>query len=268
MIKAKAIHGGKLSGGAAFKRFFDADGGDGVIGFVGKNLILFIVIAAAILTTLFAPIARFPANDSIAKVGLVFSFLISTEGLHKGNADRFLTSLLLKLPDRLTVLVTVFGGLILGAVLTPLGAVLVVVPAVKPLLIGKAEAAIEKKPVDYITVGIYLTAFILCVLSALGILDIIVTFCSVVLAAVILDSDTIKKIDYGLLVIIFLYTVVSWNVLRTDRIELPDSSIIAAGLYAYRQYLTTAGAKPLLGLLIFTGVGIILVLALSALAAI
>ncbi|MDR0903714.1 MAG: hypothetical protein LBM59_03700 [Ruminococcus sp.] len=327
MIAAKKQlrRGGKISGGEGFRKLLQADGGDNILGFVGKNLILFITLAAAVITTLFAPITRFPANDIIAKVGLVFAFLTAQAGLKKGNADRFLTSLFALLPDRFkffTPLIIIVTSFIFGAVFTPLGAVLLIIPAITPLckawhktallfalclgavvsssgelispaytlhnvlplalvglcictslslLIGKPETAIlDKKPVDIVTVSIYFVAFILCVLTAFGILSIIICICSVVLAAVILDSDNIKKIDYGLLVIIFLYAVVSWNILRTDIIALPESSLVAAGLYTYRRYLDTTGAKPIFGLLIFIGVGVglILVMALSALAAI
>jgi hypothetical protein len=371
-------YGGKISGTEGFKKFLEADGGDNLLGFIGKNLLLFLVIAAAIITTLFAPIARFPANDNIAKTGIVFAFLVAEAGLRKGNADRIFSSLLSKIPDRfrfLTPALIIIGAFLFGAVFTPLGAVLLLLLTALPLckvwhktalfyslclfsanlggfliptyieryvlraaelpyfeyltavlplalaglflclvpilIFGKADgiSAVEKKPVDIITICIYSVVFILCVLSAFGIIDIIISFCSAVLAAVILDSDNIKKVDYGLLVIIFLLTVVSWNILRTDMLPLPESPLsasvfitgltgsdnailllfpknvpaltllsgvnigslgifTASGLYTYRRYLDTVGAKPISGLLIFAGLGLIFITVLSALAAI
>jgi hypothetical protein len=375
----QAKRGGVISGGEGFKRFIEADGGDNLLGFIGKNLLLFIVIAAAIVTTLFAPLARFPANDNIAKTGIVFAFLVAEAGLRKGNADKLFSSLLSKIPDKLKFLtpaLIIIGAFIFGAVFTPLGAVLLIIPTALPLckvwyktalflslclcssvlggflipsyagryvlrvdkipyasylsrllplalvglficlvltlIFGKADGiTAEKRPVDIITTCIYSAVFILCVLSAFGILNIIISFCSAVLAAVILDSDNIKKVDYGLLVIIFLLTVVSWNILRADMLPLPENPLAAsvfitnftgaadailllfpknvpaltllsgvnigslgfitassAGLYTYRRYLDTPSAKPISGLLIFTGLGLILIMVLSALAAI
>jgi hypothetical protein len=80
----------------------------------------------------------------------------------------------------------------------------------------------------YITNGIYILLFILCVLSHFGIIDIIVSFCSAVLAAVILNSDNFRKVDYGLLVIVFLLSVSAWNIMRTDMIPLPENPFAAS----------------------------------------
>ncbi|MDR0975028.1 MAG: hypothetical protein LBL80_05000 [Ruminococcus sp.] len=379
MIKAK--RGGKLSGGEGFRRFAEADGSDTLFGFIGKNLLLFIVIIAAVLTTLFAPIARFPANDNIAKTGIIFAFLIASAGLQKGNAEKLLINVFGRIPEkysRTVPLCIILTAFLLGAVFTPVGSVILAVPAATvfyklwhktalifslmltasalgsfliPSYIGRyvlragrlsygdyllqmlplaaiglllclvtavifckpdtVSPTVEKKPYDIFTIAIYSLIFVLVVLSSFGVINIIISFCSAVLAAVILDSDNLRKVDYGLLIIVFLLTVTAWNILRTDMVPLPNSPFFAsvvmsslvgasdatlllfpknvpalllltgtnigalglltasaAGIFVYRRYLDTSGAKPILGLLIFTGVGILTVIILSLFTAI
>jgi hypothetical protein len=168
------------------------------------------------------------------------------------------------------------------------------------------ETEIKIEPV---TLSLYTLLLILCVLCALGVLDIIVGFVGAVLVSAILDSDNFRRVDYGLLFIIFLLSIASLNIIRADMLTLPSDPFFAsifvaeiidapeaisllfpknvpvekllqgvnigslglftastANLYAYRTYLLSPRSKPIIGGLIFLGIGAALVLILSAFA--
>jgi hypothetical protein len=372
--------GGKIKVGSGLQSFFEADGGDGAIGFLGRNFVLFFAILFALFTTLFAPIARFSANEKVAAAGIVFAFLLTSQGFIKSGSDRIYAAFVSRLKilgGRLIPIVILLTSFICAALLTPLGAAVMIIPVVtllykswyknalitaltvssctlggflSPLysirfvlsradmtyieyvklvlplaLIGLAvsliaafavgapvavyqpkEAEIKIEPV---TLGLYTLLLILCVLCALGVLDIIVGFVGAVLVSVILDSDNFRLVDYGLLFIIFLLSIASWNIIRADMLALPSDPFFAsvfvteiidapeaisllfpknvptekllqgvgigslglitastANLYAYRTYILSPHSKPIIGGLIFLGIGAALVLILSAFA--
>jgi hypothetical protein len=379
-VKPTPVRGGKITIGSGLQGFFEADGGDGVIGFLGRNFVLFFAILFALFTTLFAPIARFSANEKVAAAGIVFAFLLTSNGFVKCGADRIYAAIVSstkRFGGRLIptfLLLTAFVG---GALLTPLGSAVMIIPIVtllykswhknalitaltvsactlggflSPLysirfvldrvdmtyaeyvklilplaLIGLAvciiaafavgapvTAYIPKETeikIEPVTLGLYTLLLILCVLCALGVLDIIVGFVGAVLVSAILDSDNFRRVDYGLLFIIFLFSVASWNIIRADMLTLPSDPFFAsvfvteiidapeaisllfpknvpvekllsgvnigslglitastANLYAYRIYLLSSRSKPIIGGLIFLGIGAALVMILSAFA--
>jgi hypothetical protein len=378
--KSLPVRGGKITIGSGLQGFFDADGGDGIIGFLGRNFVLFFAVLFALFTTLFAPIARFPANDRIAAAGIVFAFLLTSAGFVKSGSDRIYAALVSRikiLGGRFVPIVIILTSFIFGALLTPLGAVVMIIPVVTRLfkswyknalvcsltaisstlggfltplysiryVLGRADLTyleyvklmlplaliglvfciiaafaigapvtvyIPKETemkIEPVTLGLYTLLLILCVLCSLGFLDIIVGFVGAVLVSVILDSDNFRAVDYGLLFIIFLFSIASWNIIRADMLTLPSDPFTAsvfvteiidapdaisllfpknvppeklltgvnigslglitagaANLYAYRAYVLSPRSKPIIGGLIFSGLGMVLVLILSAFA--
>jgi hypothetical protein len=372
--------GGKITIGSGLQKFFEVDGGDGAIGFLGRNFVLFFAVLFALFTTLFAPIARFPANEKIAAAGIVFAFLLTSNGFVKSGSDRIYAALMSRLKilgGRLIPVVILLTSFICGALLTPLGAAVMIIPVVallyrswyknslitaltvssctlggflSPLysirfvldkadmtyleyvklilpfaIIGLAICVIAafavgapvtaytpketEIKIEPVTLGLYTLLLILCVLCVLGVLDIIVGFVGAVLVSVILDSDNFRRVDYGLLFIIFLLSIASWNIIRADMLTLPSDPFFAsvfvteiidvpeaisflfpknvptekllqgvnigslglitastANLYAYRTYIQSPRSKPIIGGLIFFGIGITLVLIFSAFA--
>jgi hypothetical protein len=384
--KPKAItaplRGGKITIGNGLAGLYAADGGEGAIGFFGRNFVLFFAALLALFTTLFAPIAAFPANERIASAGIVFAFLLTSAGFCKSGADKIYTAAVARIKavgGRFIPAVIVVTAFIIGALLTPIGAAVMIIPVVTRLFkswyknalicaltvasctlggflspvysirfvlsasqmpyeeyvkmvlplalvglvcciaaafaVGAPVTAYVPKDselkIEPVALGLYTLLLILCVLCALGFLDIIFAFVGAVLVSVILDSDNFRQVDYGLLLIIFLLAVASWNIIRADMLILPSDPFIAsifvtevidapdavsllfpknvpakmlltgvnvgsvglftastANLFAYRAYVKSQGSKPVLGGLIFFGIGACLVLILSALAVI
>jgi hypothetical protein len=95
-----------------------------------------------------------------------------------------------------------------------------------PKIFSQYEGLREVRP-EPVYISVFAILLIITTLACGGVFDSIASFVSVCLVVVILEPKLVKKPLYSAIIMMFLLTVIAWNITRADLIPLPENPYAA-----------------------------------------
>jgi hypothetical protein len=112
-----------------------------------------------------------------------------------------------------------------------------------PKLFSQYEGLREIHP-EPVYISVFLILIIITTLAVGDVFDSIAAFVSVCLVIVILEPKLVKKPLYSCLLMLFLISVIAWNITRMDLISLPDNPYFA--VITLSNIISAENAAPFL----------------------